>query len=283
MGNAKISRRRFLGLTLSAAAATSAYNLGVTQRHVSATTTDVEILNLPENLDGYRIVQLTDFHRSRWISEEHIREAGDLARSLDPDLVVFTGDMVTGYAGQVWSCLDAVGYIPSPGGSFAVLGNHDWWSDHLMIRNALETAGITVLSNTSIRLGHGGNHIWLLGVEDLWSRMASIAGACSGVDDGAPRIMLCHNPDILPSAARVGVDLVISGHTHGGQVCLPGIGPLVLPIQGSRELASGLHKRGKTQIYVSRGIGVVTPPIRVCCPPEVSLLRLKRREIIRTV
>jgi predicted MPP superfamily phosphohydrolase len=282
MGANRISRRRFISLSLSIAATAAVFEFGFTHRRIKATETDVEIVDLPEIFDGFKIVQLSDFHRSRWIGENHIREAGDIARSLEPDMVVFTGDMVTGSAGQIWSCLDAIGYIPSPWGTFGVLGNHDWWSGERVIRDALETVGVTVLSNTSIRIGSRGSHIWLLGVEDLWSRRASLAAANSGVDDNAPRILLCHNPDILPSAARRNMDLVISGHTHGGQVCIPGVGPLMLPIQGSRKLASGLHNYGKTQIYVSRGIGMVSPPVRICCPPEVNLIRLQRRERIRT-
>lgn len=273
-GTGKSNRRRFLWSIVGSAAALLLYSRLISTRRIEQTTTDVPIRGLPKSFHDLRIVQLCDFHRGPWVDESLIRRAGDMARSADPDLVVITGDMVTGTPSLIWSCLDALGAIPSPLGTYAVLGNHDWRAGAAEIRTAMETAGITVLSNATIQLGHRGEHIWLLGMEDLWSPAHSLSETLSAVDDNAPSILLCHNPDIFSGAVRNGIELVLSGHTHGGQIRIPGFGPLLVPIQEGRWLASGLRRRGGTQIYVNRGIGVVAPPVRLFCRPEVALIRL---------
>ncbi len=278
-----MTRRRFLGLAATLTAAAVGHGVFIGPRRIEATHTEITLTGLPEEFDGLRIVHLSDFHRGRWVSESQIEKSGEMARALSPDLVVLTGDMVTGSASYVRSCLEALGPIPSAHGTFAVLGNHDWWAGAVVIRRALRKAGIVVLSNSAIRLGAKNRHIWLLGVEDMWSPVYSLAGALSAVDDLAPRILLCHNPDVLPAAARWNIDLVLSGHTHGGQVCIPGFGPLLLPIQQGKWLASGLQRRGRTQIYVNRGVGLVAPPVRFLCPPEVALITMRRAPRLQVI
>ncbi len=270
-----VSRRQFLATAIGLSAVAGAYGLLWEPKRLKITEETVWIRNLPREREGFRIVHLTDFHRGRWVSEAQISKAGQIARRLSPDLVVLTGDFVTGQASHIWNCLEALGRLPSRFGSYAVLGNHDWWTDGKVVTAALEKAGIHVLSNAAVRLGEESNPIWLLGIEDLWSQHHSLTKAVYAADGSGPRILLSHNPDILPNASVFGLDLVLSGHTHGGQVCLPGIGPLLLPIKGDRRLARGLHWQGKTQIYVSAGVGVVAPPVRFNCPPEVAVLTLK--------
>jgi len=271
-----VSRRQFLATAVGLPAVAGVYGLLWEPRRIRITKETVRIRNLPNELDGLRIAHLTDLHRGRWVSEAQIGRAGRIVRDLSPDLVVLTGDFVTGKASHIWNCLEALGRLPSRLGSYAVLGNHDWWTDGEVITDALERAGIHVLSNAAVRIGEESSSIWLMGIEDLWSQHHSLPKAVYAADGPGPRILLSHNPDILPNASVFGLDLVLSGHTHGGQVCLPGIGPLLLPIKGDRRMARGLFRQGKTQIYVSAGVGVVVPPVRFNCPPEVAVLTLKQ-------
>jgi predicted MPP superfamily phosphohydrolase len=273
----ELTRRGFLATAASLTTGALVYGFLGEPRHIRTTTIEVGISDLPAGWDGLRILHLSDFHRGRHVSEEQIAKAGRIARGLSADLVVLTGDFVTGSATFIGSCLEALGRIPSPLGTFAVLGNHDWWTGAGLITETLQEAGIHVLSNAAVRLGSSREPLWLLGVEDLWSPVFSLNEAVHAVEQTGTRILLCHNPDVLPRAARQGIDLVLSGHTHGGQVCLPGIGALLLPIQGDRRLARGLHRQGDTQIFVTTGIGLVSPPIRINCPPEVALITLRRR------
>ncbi|MBN1425264.1 metallophosphoesterase [Candidatus Fermentibacteria bacterium] len=269
-----ISRRRFLTYAAGAAVGTGLYGVAWEPRRFHIADESVVIRGLPQALYGLKVVHLSDFHRGHWVSEDHIGRAGDLARTLDADLVVLTGDFVTGRASYAWSCLDALGSIPSRLGTFAVMGNHDWWTDSTVVRRALARAGVHVLSNAAVRITLDDSPLWLLGVEDMWSPAFSLAKAVYAAGSNEPRILLCHNPDVFATASAWGLDLVLSGHTHGGQVCLPGIGPLLLPIRADRRLASGTHRVGRTSIHVTRGVGVVAPPVRINCPPEVSRITL---------
>ena len=270
-----ISRRRFIACAGSAVLGAGLCGVVWGTRRLRVADAAVAIRDLPEAFHGLRIAHLSDFHRGRWVSAAQVRQAGDLARSLSPDLVVLTGDLVTGSAAYAWSCVDALGRIPSPLGTFAVLGNHDWWTDRAVVRRALERIDAHVLSNDAVRLTVNGSPVWLLGVEDMWSSGFSLAKAVYAAGDNRPRILLCHNPDVIATAASWGIDLVLSGHTHGGQVCLPVFGPLILPIRSGKRFASGTKRVGPTTIHVTRGVGVVVPPVRINCPPEVSLVTLE--------
>ncbi|MCU0610640.1 MAG: metallophosphoesterase, partial [Candidatus Eisenbacteria bacterium] len=207
----RLSRRSFLTCAGSAVIGAGVYGLAWGPRDLRVAEASVAIRGLPDTLAGLRIAQISDLHRGRWVSEGQIRRAGDVARSLDPDLVVLTGDYVTGRASYVWSCVEALGPIPSRFGTFAVLGNHDWWTDAGVVRRALQRIDAYVLSNDAVRLGHDGARLWLLGVEDMWSSAFSLARAVYAAGDGAPRILLCHNPDVFAAAAAWGIDLVLSG------------------------------------------------------------------------
>jgi predicted MPP superfamily phosphohydrolase len=272
-----IGRRGFLAAAASVIAGSLAYAFLGEPRQIKTTKIEIGIPDLPVSWDGLRIVQLSDFHRGQHVTEHQIAKAGEIARSLSPDLVALTGDFVTGSSAFIGSCLRALGRIPSALGTYAVLGNHDWWTGDGEITTALEAARVHVLSNAAVRLGTERAPLWLLGVGDLWSPAFSLAKAVNAVGPTGTTVLLCHNPDVLPRAARQGLDLVLSGHTHGGQVCLPGIGALLLPIEGDRSLAKGLHQLGKTQIFVTTGIGLVAPPVRLNCPPEVAAITLQRR------
>lgn len=270
----RICRRTFLATLGGAVVGGILYSTHWHPRDLQVVSTTVPVRNLPPAFQGVRIAHLTDLHRGRWVGEGQVARAGEVVRRLKPDVVVLTGDYVTGLASHVYSCVEALGPLPAPLGTYAVLGNHDWWTDAATVREALRRGGIHVLSNEAVSISLRGERLWILGVEDLWSPWCSLVRACYAARGEEPKILLSHNPDLVGLAAQWGVDVVLSGHTHGGQVCLPGLGPLLLPIRSGKALASGTHRVGSTWIHVSKGVGLVFPPVRLHCPPDVSVVTL---------
>jgi len=228
---------------------------------------------LPRTFDGLRVVQLSDIHHSPFTSREQIERAVETANSLQPDIVALTGDYVSKERGYAAPCAELMGRLRARHGVFAVLGNHDHWTDAALITDLFRAEGITVLINQGIRFEKDGEALWLAGVDDTMVGLEDLPLALAGSKEAELKLLLAHNPIILRRAARAGVDLVLSGHTHGGQVTLrPEKGASGRP---RRRLLKGLGNLGETQIYVTRGLGTVVLPVRFGCPPEVSLLELR--------
>lgn len=226
---------------------------------------------LPREFDGLRVVQLTDIHHSPTTSAAQIREAVEIANSLNPDLTVLTGDYVSHETQYIAPVAEMLGKLKAKNGVFAVLGNHDHWTDAALITDLFRAEGITMLTNEGVRLRRKDARIWLCGVDDTMVGQTDLTAALRGSLEDEFKFLLCHNPAILRRAERVEIDFVASGHTHGGQVRLrPANEGLIRP---KTRRASGLHQRGKTQIYISRGIGTVVVPLRYQCPPELTLDR----------
>jgi predicted MPP superfamily phosphohydrolase len=160
-------------------------------------------------------------------------------------------------------------------GMFAALGNHDVNSDHRWITEIIESNGIPVLRNRSIPLETGNTRIWLAGVDDVLEGKPDLDATLRSVPSGEPVILLVHEPDFADEAARRPIDLQLSGHSHGGQVWLPGIGAPWLPPLG-REYPRGLRRVGNLSLYTNIGLGTIRLPIRLNCPPEITVLRLRR-------
>jgi len=252
----------------------------------------VQIRNLPGPLRGLRIGLLTDLHSSAIVSSRLIRAAGDLLLSERPDLIVMTGDFISGSTrflsgsiGQfkrehVTRCAEALSHLKAPLGIYGVLGNHDFWSGAESVAMICETftrqMGMVWLRNRSVTVKRGGASLRLLGVDDYWEPSCSLAQACRGLDGDSVRILLSHNPDINDdiSLSRERIDLVLAGHTHGGQVVMPFLGQPVMPSKFGQKYRAGLVRDGARQTYISRGIGCLLAPIRLNCPPEVTVLTL---------
>ena len=228
---------------------------------------------LPETFDGLRVVQLSDIHHSPFTSREQIERAVETANSLQPDIVALTGDYVSKERAYAAPCAELMGRLRARYGVFAVLGNHDHWTDAALITDLFRAEGITVLVNQGIRFEKDGAAIWLAGVDDTMVGLEDLPLALAGSKDAELKLLLAHNPIILRRAARAGVDLVLSGHTHGGQVTLRSGDKAAM--RPRRRLLKGLANHGETQIYVTRGLGTVVLPVRFGCPPEVSLLELR--------
>lgn len=256
-----------LNLTQAARAAlTEPYMLTVEHRQI-------HLRRLPKELDGLRVVQLTDIHHSPFTSREQIERAVETANSLDPDIIALTGDYISKERAYAAPCAELLGKLRARYGIYAVLGNHDHWTDAALITDLFRAEGINVLINEGMRFEQRGAAFWLAGVDDTMVGLEDLPLALAGSREDELKLLLAHNPIILRRAAVAGVDLVLSGHTHGGQVAIRGENNA--SGKPRRRLLRGLTRRAGTQIYVSRGLGTVVLPIRYGCPPEVSFLELR--------
>jgi uncharacterized protein len=228
---------------------------------------------LPKVFEGFRIVQLSDVHHGPFSSTEQIERAVETANRLKPDIIALTGDYISRERQYAAPCAEMLGRLQARYGVYAVLGNHDHWTDAPLITDLFRAEGITVLINEGMRFEQGGAAFWLAGVDDTMVGLEDLSLALAGAQDEEMKLLLAHNPIILRRASRAAVDLVLSGHTHGGQVALRG--DRNASGRQPRRLLKGLGRQGNTQIYINRGLGTVVLPIRYGCPPEVSLLELR--------
>jgi hypothetical protein len=236
----------------------------------------VGLKRLPRELDGLRVVQLSDIHHSPFTSREQVLRAVEVANSLQPDIIALTGDYVSHEREYVQPCAEMLGQLRARRGVYACLGNHDNWVDADLVTDLFTLAGIRVLNNEGLRFEDRGASFWLAGVQDTMVGLEDLPLALAGSSADEMKLLLAHNPVILRRAARAGVDLVLSGHTHGGQVTWRSERSASGRVR--RRILRGLGRRGETQIYVTRGLGTVVLPVRYGCLPEVSLLTLRRAE-----
>ena len=229
---------------------------------------------LPAGLDGLRIGQISDMHLGMRYTTANSRWAiAQLARE-QPDLLAFTGDFVS-YKHAIHQLPLLLAALPRPPlGAYAVLGNHDYWEGVAAIQHALAPLGIVFLTNAHRQVSFGGAALVVAGVDDMWSGMPDLRAALTGAPQGAFTLLLAHCPDIADETAERGVQLQLSGHTHGGHMKLPGLGLFCLPRHGWRYSVGHAHVGASTQVYVSRGLGGL--PLRLGCPPEVTLITLRR-------
>ena len=236
----------------------------------------VYLKRLPRQLDGFRIVHLSDIHHSPFTNLEHITRAVEIANNLKPDMFVLTGDYVSHESEYIAPMAKVMGKLVSEFGTFACLGNHDHWTDAELVTNCLSDEGITVLINEGFRFKARDASFWLCGVDDLMVGKTDLRQALLGAEPDEMKLLLAHNPAIIRRAAKVGIDFMLSGHTHGGQVKIRDEEKRIFQ---RRRLTNGLHHRKETQIYITRGIGTVVLPIRYQCPPEISLIELRHRNL----
>ncbi len=269
---AAISRRALLKTLLAggvgAVAGTGAYGFLDGRHQLGVTRVTIPLKMLPPALNGLRIGMLTDIHRSRWVSHDDVVRAAGMLMAEHPDLIVLGGDYVTwGDRRYVGPAADALASLAAPHGTFGILGNHD--DDHDMPA-ALARNGVEMLRDARTRLTVRGATIDLVGVRFWTKRQMDIAALLRGAAPAT--ILLAHDPRRLTEAAALNVPLVLSGHTHGGQVVLPVIGPIAAR---KFPIVAGVGRRSATTMFVSRGVGTVYVPVRVNCPPEVAMLTLK--------
>jgi hypothetical protein len=250
------------------------------------TRIDIRLPGLPHEFDGFTIAQLSDFHYEDRFSVVPIRKGVELVNGLHPDLIVLTGDFVTvplgdyhrstasRFAKNSGPCAEVLGKLQAPAGKFAVLGNHDGSSDPSYVVHALQGHGIPVLMNRSLPLERGKARIWLAGIDDVLEGRPDLAAALRPIPAGEVTILLAHEPDFADEVAFAPVDLQLAGHSHGGQIWIPGIGAPWLP-QLARKYPRGLYQIGKLILYTNLGLGTIRMPVRINCPPEVTLITLR--------
>ena len=253
---------------IGAITGTGAYGFLYGRHELELTSSTLSIAGLPASLAGLRIGFITDVHRSQWVSHEDVVRAVATLMNQRPDLIVLGGDYVTyGDRQYVQAAAEALGPLAAPYGVFAILGNHD--DDHDMPA-ALAARGVQVLKDARTRVRVKGEDIELIGIRFWTRRLADLASLVRGAV--GTKILLAHDPRRLFEAAALNIPLVLSGHTHGGQVVLPLLGPVTAQ---KFPVLAGVGRRENTTMFVSRGVGTVYVPVRVNCPPEVAVLTLR--------
>jgi predicted MPP superfamily phosphohydrolase len=236
----------------------------------------------PKRLDGFTIALISDFHYDPIFSQHPIHAAIPMVMDLKPDLIALTGDFVSvpNFADDKEGALDAVPcaeilrHLKAPCGVWAILGNHDYHTDAEFVTYALQYRGIPVLANKSIPIERNGGRFWLAGVNDALSHTADLPGTLKPVPSDEAVILLAHEPDFADQASQYPIDLQLSGHSHGGQVRLPLLPPLYLPEMGKKYVL-GTYQVGPLQLYTNAGLGTVGVPVRLNCPPEITLLTIR--------
>jgi uncharacterized protein len=279
-----LTRRRFLGAAAVTTASLALYS-GELERHwLEIVRLSIVIPRLPEVFHGFTIAQVSDIHFQEFTEASFVQHVVNVVNQLRPDLVALTGDFISdgpfpsSYTEErIGRCGEMMSSIQSPL-RYAVLGNHDALVNSAAMTLALESNGIPVLANRYLPIERGSQRFWLAGIEDACIERPDLSAAIPGASlrQNEPVILLGHEPDYADIVARHAVDLMLSGHTHGGQIRIPLMRPHFLPPLGEKYV-EGLFSIGPMQLYVNRGIGTVALPFRFNCPPEVTLITLKNR------
>lgn len=279
----KVSRRVVLkgaiGTSVGLLVGSASYGYFYERHRVQITRASLPISGLPDALNGLRVALVTDTHFSRSVPAEDIEAAVRLTLQERPDLIILGGDYVTwggdaetkGDRGYVGGSAELLAPLTAPHGVFAILGNHD---DDRDMPEALTARGFTVLRDARTRVTIRGEPLEIAGIRYWTRRIEHIARVLRGAT--ATTVLLAHDPRRLIEAASLNVGAVFSGHTHGGQIVVPGVGPIAAR---RFPVIAGAGRRENTSIFVSRGVGTVYLPVRLNCPPEVAIVELESRSI----
>lgn len=278
-----LSRRRFLSTALTAVSAmpfaVSAYGAVAARTRNVIEKVIVPIPGLSSQLEGLTIVQLSDIHAGMFMKESEMAEYVRIANSLKPDLIALTGDFVATHSDQVAPFMRAMSSLKARYGVFGCLGNHDMFTrSEENLARGFANAGFKLLRNNNEIIEVDGAALNIIGVDYLFesrSTAATLDGVLKRISLEGTTILLQHAPQLFPQAANFGIDLTLSGHTHGGQIALT-IGEMIItPAALSTMFLAGLFKIGDSHLYVNRGLGTSGPPIRINAPPEITHITLK--------
>jgi predicted MPP superfamily phosphohydrolase len=241
----------------------------------------IPVAGLPEAFQGFTIALISDIHSSVFMLKEQMMEYARVVNSFGADLIAVPGDFVNSMLEEVYPFAEAFSSLRAPYGVFGVLGNHDYYTRKVdAVAAEVEQCGIKLLRNTHTVLERNGQKIALVGIDDSSSFRVSIPAyqrAARGIADGIPKVLLCHRPIFFDKAADRGVQVMLAGHTHGGQVVLARIGDRTIsPLGITSRYIAGLYERDGSRLYVSRGVGTVGVPYRLNCPPEVTKITLTK-------
>ena len=275
------------GLLILVAMGIAAHAVFIAPTRLRTTVVDASVRDLAPEFDGYTLAVLADIHHRRGSETPHLRQLVEMSNAADPDLIVLLGDYGASFrhnrplsaAFYEWA-LPALGFalrkLRSRDGIVAVLGNHDHYHDAGRVTEWLQSLDAHVLVNSHVVIRRGGEQLIIGGVGDALEGHVDAMGGAGRRPRGTPLVVLSHNPDgVLSLSQEAGVGLVLSGHTHGGQIVIPGYGaPVTFTRICGRRTASGWVPNPTAPLYVSRGAGAQWP-IRFCCPPEVLIVRLR--------
>jgi predicted MPP superfamily phosphohydrolase len=283
----KLTRRDFLKLLKAGAIDLAVLALGgvgysvlVGPAQFTVETVHLKLPRLPRAFAGLRITQISDIHMGSWMNLDRFQQVADIVLAQKPDLLLITGDFLFGHSfneaskGDLKDLITVLSPLAAELPSFAVLGNHDYWTNSKAVREMLGACQITELTNTVFTLKRGSENLHLCGVDDVWEGDVQLENVLNQLTDDSAAILLAHEPDFADTSAATGrFDLQVSGHSHGGQVVIPYYGPPILPLLG-QKYPSGLYKVGEMIQYTNRGVGTGMLPVRFNCPPEITLFIL---------
>jgi hypothetical protein len=275
------SRRGFLRLAQAALfgvpVAAAGYGIFIQRFRLGLREQKIAVPNLPEALNGLRMVQLTDIHMGPFLGEVELARAVAMANETKPHVALVTGDLISGPGDPLDACIESLSHLRADLGIFGCLGNHERYAeaeDYTQIQGA--QFGLRFLRREAVKLGYGGGQLNLAGVDYQRFNRPYLTRTEDLVDPAAFNVLLSHNPDVFPAAARKGFPLTISGHTHGGQVRVEILQQDLNVARFFTHYVDGLYSQGGSSIFVSRGIGTIGLPARLGAPPEVALITLCR-------
>ena len=279
-----ITRRKFIRLAATAGlAALAADTTLFAPNRPRIVRQEIALRRWPARLEGFTIALLSDFHYDPYFSVHPLRSAIGMVNGLRPDLIALTGDFVSvpwfgdpaEAASAAEPCAQLLRQMRAPHGLWAVMGNHDAFTDPDRVTSTLRSTGIQVLLNQSEPIERDGARFWLGGVDDVLGGTADLDATLRDIPANEAAVLLAHEPDYADTVARYSVDLQLSGHTHGGQVRVPFVRPLYLP-DLAKKYVWGMYRIRGLALYTNPGLGTVNVPVRMNCPPEITLLTIRR-------
>jgi len=269
-----LTRRKFLSYSGAAGiAAVTGYSLWEA-RDLQVAEFTIPVNRLPESFDGFRIALLADLHYGAFIPIDYMRSVVDQTNSLGADLILLLGDYVHYRAKYLPAIMAELGRLSAPFGVFAIRGNHDNIAGPLETSQEMQRNGLQELTNKGTWITRDSAKIWLCGIDDMATGRPDVTAALGETKPDDVALLLSHNPDIAETLNDPRVSLVLSGHTHGGQIVLPIIGAPVVPSSYGQKYLYGPVVAPHTRCFVTRGVGAAFPPLRWNCPPEIALLTL---------
>ncbi|MBK9927130.1 MAG: metallophosphoesterase [Anaerolineales bacterium] len=284
----KVSRRDFLKLVRTGAISLGALAVGgagwsslVEPGWIQIENVTLKLPRLTSRFFGTRIAQISDIHIGGWMNAERLQHAIDQIITEKPDLLLLTGDFLIGHTfdrnseEHLQSLIAILAPLAKSIPSFGVLGNHDYWTNADAIREMLQQSGITDLTNSTATISRDSEALHLCGVDDVWEGDVKLDDVVAKLPKDGAAVLLAHEPDFADESAATGrFDLQVSGHSHGGQVVIPFYGAPILPFLG-QKYPSGLYQVGSMFQYTNRGLGMIDPPVRFNCPPEITIFTLE--------
>lgn len=275
---------KYAGATFLSSLAGAFYATEFEPGWLEVSQVEIPLGRLPKAFDGYRILQVSDIHIGGWMNRERLAYVVDLILAQKPDLILATGDYVIGHS---WSreldlaaedFIEVIRPLTQAHPVIGVMGNHDHWTDAARTREMLLRTGILELQNDARVIKRDGDELYIAGLDDVYARRHDLEGLTAKLPAGAHVILLAHEPDFADETARTGKFLLqLSGHSHGGQVVIPFVGPPVLP-RWARRYPAGLYQIADMWLYTNRGVGMTSPFVRFNCRPEITVFTLNGPE-----